>query len=80
LLLVNKNILTRAELKDFGHFRDDSRICFRVCIGVFVRHCIHHGWYKLHSLGKGPDPDHPRLKDTRNVQETYIFGGKLQFK
>jgi hypothetical protein len=77
--LINPDILTSAEIKDFEQIPDGCKN-HRICIGVFVRHNIHHGWYKLHSLGKEPDPDHPRLKDAKNVRDTYIFCGRLQVR
>jgi hypothetical protein len=75
-LLVNKEIMTRAEMQDFGWLRDDTK----TCIGIFVRHALYHGLYKLHSMGKALDPDGSRLEDTSDVQDTYIYGGKLSMK
>jgi hypothetical protein len=76
LLLVNPGILTRAETMDFGWMRRE----IDMCIGVFVRHAMRHGTYKLWSLGTEPDPDHPRRKLTEEDQDTYIYGGKLAAK
>jgi hypothetical protein len=73
LLLVNNEILTRAEIKDFGWMREN----IKTCIGVFVRHAINHGPYRLSSLGTAPDPDHQRPKD---VHDSYIFCGKLAMR
>jgi hypothetical protein len=76
LLLINKEILTRAEIQDFGWLREDTK----TCIGVFVRHAMYHGKYKLHSMGTAPDPDGSRLADTTDVQDAYIYGAKLSMK
>jgi hypothetical protein len=73
LLLVNKEILSRAEMEDFGWLRDKVD----TCIAVFVRHALFNGPYELHSLGTAPSPVHPRAKITEENQDTYIFGGKL---
>jgi hypothetical protein len=72
-LLVNKEILSRAEIEDFGALRDKVD----TCIAVFVRHAICHGPYELHSLGTAPNPMHPRPEITDKNTDTYIFGGKL---
>jgi hypothetical protein len=76
LLLANPDILSRAEIADFGFFRDNHAIC----IQVFVRHYINHGDYQLHSLGKDPDPDHPRRTVTEEYQDTYVYAGKLAMR
>ncbi|KAF1916664.1 hypothetical protein BDU57DRAFT_574831 [Ampelomyces quisqualis] len=76
LLLVNPDILSRAEIADFGFLRDSHAIC----IQVFVRHFIRHGEYKLHSFGKDPDPLYPRRILTEEYQDSYIFAGKLAMK
>jgi hypothetical protein len=73
---VNRDILSRAEIDDFGTLRDQRD----VCIGVFVRHAIVHGNYKLHTLGTSPSPDQPRRPVTEVNHDTYIFGGKLAMR
>ncbi|KAH7067197.1 hypothetical protein FB567DRAFT_258385 [Paraphoma chrysanthemicola] len=76
LLLVNPEIMTPADVRNFGWVRRE----IDVCIGVFVRHALKHGTYMLASLGTEPDPDHPRRKLSDGEMETYIWGGKFAAK
>jgi hypothetical protein len=76
LLLVNPDIMTTAELEDFGFVRDDVRLC----IAVFIRHAVRHGTYRLWSLGVNPDPDHPRRSLEPKEMDKYIYGGRLAAK
>ncbi|KAH8719133.1 hypothetical protein GQ44DRAFT_762187 [Phaeosphaeriaceae sp. PMI808] len=76
LLLVNPEILTKAELDDIGWLRADVRLC----IAIFVRHAVRHDTYKLFSLGKESNPDHPRRKLNEEEKDTYVFGGKFAAK
>jgi hypothetical protein len=77
LLLINKEILTRAEIKDFGWVRSK----WPWCVGIFVRHAINHGPYPLASLGKEPNRNHVRNKAKKPEDEDiYIYCGRLAVK
>ncbi|KAL5116318.1 hypothetical protein ACEQ8H_005776 [Pleosporales sp. CAS-2024a] len=74
LLLINKEVLTRAEIQDFGWLRDKADWC----VGVLVRHAMHHGAYPLATLGKEPNRDLARRKSLGpDEQDSYMYGGKL---
>jgi hypothetical protein len=74
LLLVNRNALTKAEIKDFGWLARMRGLC----VAVFVRHAINHGPYKLASLGEMLNRNHVRYKVKKPADEyIYIYGGHL---
>ncbi|KAH4936480.1 hypothetical protein HBI39_113120 [Parastagonospora nodorum] len=74
LLLINKDILTRAEIKDFGWIRTK----WPWCVGVLVRHALNHGPYPLATLDKEPHPDHVRQKVKKpEDQDIYVYCGRL---
>jgi hypothetical protein len=60
-------------MKDYGWLRDDIGLC----VAMFVRHQMAKGTYPLFSLGKEPDPDHPRKEITEENTDTYIAWGSL---